>query len=327
MRILAVSLVLAALLYLGFALYGGLDRVAGILARLGLSGWLILLGCSLLNYLLRFLRWDYYLQNLGHTLPRGLHLGYYLAGFALTTSPGKAGETIRSLYLKAHQVPYTHSLASFFTERFLDVVVITLYATLIFRFDQQGHAVFILIVLIVLLLLLPLMQSNFPRQMFTWLGRHISAHRPAQLFTHIANLFHQARYLLSWDKLLIGLLLGALSWGVQGLAFYYLLWLNQVSLSPDTAIAIYALSLLAGALSFIPGGIGATEAVMSLLLIAHGVDKPTAVSLPIINRITTLWFAVVLGLLSNSWLSVQGIRVDHQQLDQPVEPQRESDQT
>jgi len=292
-----------------------------------LTGWLVLLGCSLVNYLLRFLRWDFYLRNLGHTLPRGLHFSYYLAGFALTTSPGKAGETIRSLYLKAHHVPYTHSLASFFTERFLDVVVITLYATLIFRFEQQDHPAFMLMVLVAVLLLLPLMQSSLPRQMLTWLARHITPRRLAELFAHIASLFHQARYLLSRDKLLVGLLLGALSWGVQGLAFYYLLWLSQVSLSLDTAIAIYALSLLAGALSFIPGGIGATEAVMSLLLIAHGVDKPTAVSLPIINRITTLWFAVILGLLSNSWLGVQGIRVDYQQLDQPVEPQREGDQT
>ena len=40
----------------------------------------------------------------------------------------------------------------------------------------------------------------------------------------------------------------------------------------------WIVSVLAGALSFIPGGLGSTEAVMGVLLLLVGVDTATAVA-------------------------------------------------
>ncbi len=304
---LALSLFLTAGIYLVLVISGRLDTFKQLLSQLGITGWFVLLSCSFSSYLLRFMRWEFYLNSLQHPLPRGLHFRYYLAGFALTTTPGKAGETIRSLYLKAHQVPFSHSLATFFTERFLDVIVITLLAMLSFP-TTNSYIGFITLVLLILFGLLPLMQSRLLLQLFLQLSNRFSGHRIGKLLQHLSDLLSHARALLTLHKLYTGLLLGSMAWVVQGFAFYYLLEVSDAAISVTTAVGIYALSLLAGALSFIPGGIGATEGVMSLLLMAHGVDKPTALSLPVINRITTLWFAVLLGLLSNGWLGLQGIK-------------------
>lgn len=306
MRLLAISLVLAAGVYLGFALIGGLQTLGHLINQLGFSGVAILLACSLANYLLRFVRWTFYLGALQHRLPGLRHLGYYLSGFALTTTPGKAGETIRSFYLKRHGVSYTDSLACFFVERFLDVVIITLLATLIFV-SHRDYQLFVILVLITLLLLLPLLQSTLPLRLFHSLAQKLANTRLATLLTHTATLLLQAHQLLLLRRLYPGLLLGALAWLVQGMAFYYLLQISGTTLSINAALGIYALSLLAGALSFIPGGIGATEGVMALLLLAHGVEREIAFSLPIINRITTLWFAVAVGLLANALLAWRGI--------------------
>jgi uncharacterized protein (TIRG00374 family) len=71
----------------------------------------------------------------------------------------------------------------------------------------------------------------------------------------------------------------------------------NIELALPTAIGIYAVSMLVGALSFIPGGLGSTEAVMVLLLKLTGVDATTALAITLIARVATLWFAVVLGLL------------------------------
>jgi uncharacterized protein (TIRG00374 family) len=62
------------------------------------------------------------------------------------------------------------------------------------------------------------------------------------------------------------------------------------------AVGIYAVSVLVGALSFIPGGLGSTEAVMGLMLGLVGADLTTAVSATLVCRLATLWFAVLLGL-------------------------------
>jgi uncharacterized protein (TIRG00374 family) len=66
------------------------------------------------------------------------------------------------------------------------------------------------------------------------------------------------------------------------------------------AILIYAATTVAGALSFLPGGLVVTEAAMTLLLVqaARGVDEPTAVAATLLIRLSTLWFAVVIGLIA-----------------------------
>jgi uncharacterized protein (TIRG00374 family) len=66
------------------------------------------------------------------------------------------------------------------------------------------------------------------------------------------------------------------------------------------ATLIYAVTTIAGALSFLPGGLLVTEATMTLFLVeaSRGVDQPTAVAATILTRLATLWVAVVLGLLA-----------------------------
>jgi uncharacterized protein (TIRG00374 family) len=50
-----------------------------------------------------------------------------------------------------------------------------------------------------------------------------------------------------------------------------------------------------GALSFLPGGLGSTEAVMTTLLVAHGFAVGNAVLVTLVCRLVTLWLAVLLG--------------------------------
>ena len=80
-----------------------------------------IVGVVLLGYGLRFLRWQVYLNALRHPLPWRPSLKIYLAGFALTTTPGKAGEALRGVLLKRWDVPYAHSFAALFSERLADL--------------------------------------------------------------------------------------------------------------------------------------------------------------------------------------------------------------
>ena len=55
--------------------------------------------------------------------------------------------------------------------------------------------------------------------------------------------------------------------------------------------------MLIGAISFLPGGLGGAEVTMTALLMLNGMDNGAAVAATLLIRLTTLWFAVVLGLL------------------------------
>jgi uncharacterized protein (TIRG00374 family) len=90
--------------------------------------------------------------------------------------------------------------------------------------------------------------------------------------------------------------LSLVAWFSEALAFWLLLRWLEADASLPFALFTYSFGVLAGALSFLPGGLGGTEAAMSSLLMWHGVDGPSAIAATVIIRITTLWFAVGLGI-------------------------------
>ncbi|MDH5571586.1 MAG: flippase-like domain-containing protein [Gammaproteobacteria bacterium] len=307
---MSLSLVLAAVFYLGYVIMAGYENLISAITTLGLSGCILILSSSFSSYYIRFLRWHYFIRRLGHHLPILLHFQYYLAGFALTTTPAKAGETIRSIYLKNHGINISHSLASFFCERFLDVIIVGLLATLtILDFDEYN--LFILIIILFLLILLGILRNKYLQHLFHHLATQTSCKTIKHALEYMAILLRNAHILLQLKPLSLGLISGAFAWAIQGIAFYYILFTLNIDITFTTAIAIYAISLLAGAISFIPGGIGATEAVMYLLLVQMGVDTTNALIIPLISRISTLWFAVFLGLFASLNLSLKKNTTNH----------------
>jgi uncharacterized protein (TIRG00374 family) len=308
-KLVIMSLMLAAALYLLVVMLTGYKQAINAFQAIGATGWLLLFSASFINYSLRYLRWQYYLKRAGWSLAHFLHFRYYLSAFALTTSPGKLGEIIRSVLLRPHGVPYHTSLACFFSERLLDLIVITIIALLgLLHFPD--YALYILLFILVLLAVLPFLRSKH------LLAKLVSQHHGmgnswvARLTGHLIHLLRNAHIFLSPAPLYNGLLIGMFAWSIQGFAFFFIVQTLGHDIGLTIALAIYAVSLLAGAASFIPGGIGSTELVMGLLLIASGTDQSIAITAPLISRLSTLWFAVVVGLLAASSLGLHRYQPD-----------------
>ena len=306
-RAIIISVMAAAALYLLAVISTGYEQAWQAITRMGWQGWSILLVCSFLSYLVRYARWQYFLRLAGWTLPHRLHLLYYLAGFALTTTPGKAGETIRSVLLHPHGVPYHTSLATFFSERLLDVLVIAILASLILITFSE-HLFYVLLAGLLLFSVLPILQSSVPDYVLNYLNAHVHRERLRHIIQHMVHLLRDAQHLLSSRPLYTGFTLGLLAWTIQGLAFYYILLHSGFETRLSLALGIYALSLLAGAVSMIPGGLGSTELAMGLLLAAAGAEQHAVLTIPVISRLGTLWFAVLLGFAAGGLLSLRGTR-------------------
>ena len=296
-RVIILSLILAAVLYLTVVVVTGFEQAISAFQSIGISGWLMLFTASLANYSLRYIRWQYYLRSAGLNLGHNLHFRYYLSAFALTTTPGKMGEIIRSVLLRPHGIPYHTSLACFFTERFLDLIVVAIIA-MFALLHFSDYNTFILIFIITLTGLLPVIRSKFILALLGNWQHKLGKTRLGHFLGHGIILLKNAHIFLAPKSLYTGLLIGLLAWSLQGFAFYFILHTLGYETSLTIALGIYAVSLLAGAASFIPGGIGSTELMMGLLLIVSGADKSIAITAPIISRLSTLWFAVVVGLLS-----------------------------
>lgn len=281
-------------LALATAAIGDFREVGRSMSQLGAGGWALILGLSLVNYGLRYLRWSLYLSHLGHQLRHRIHALYYIAGFALTTTPGKAGEAIRTVYLGRHAVAATDSLAAFFSERFMDIVTIVLLGLL--AAPILGEYWWLApVVGGIALLLLAIVHLRTPREALQnfWTARADGRLRRFAL-SSLRGADNASR-LLGGRLAVTGLGLGVIAWGAEGLALAIILDGLGVPVDVTLAIGIYAISVLAGAVSMFPGGLGSTETVMVLLLGSCGVPTSTAIAATLICRIATLWFAVALG--------------------------------
>ncbi len=308
-RNLSVFLLLTCILYFSLILFAKPEKIFAAFAQLSLLNWLSILSVSFTSYFLRFARWHYYLRYLQHQIPFMQHFLYYLSGYALTITPAKIGETIRSTYLARHAVPYTQSIAMFFTERFLDVVVIALISLFVLQpkltNGHNNYHYFILLSIFITVSFIPLLRQTFVTQFIEFLRSKISWQHLNSLLKHLGRLITTARELFALKPVYTGLFLGAIAWVIQGIAFYFILTTLNVDITLQLSLGIYAISLLAGALSFIPGGIGTTEAVMTLLLSLLGMDTATAIAAALISRLSTLWFAVSLGFIAATILSIK----------------------
>jgi glycosyltransferase 2 family protein len=295
-RPLILSVALAILIYLIFALFLDWQKSYEALRSLSGKAWLIILGLSLMNYGIRAVRWYGYMIHLGNRVPFLQNLFIYFAGFAFTTTPGKLGETIRSLYLKRYGVSYQHSLAAFFAERLVDVIAMILLSLCsLYAFSHYRVQVGVFVVAIIGVLL-----AIRSRRLQGWIADKcgdLSSKTLKNLAFQFISLVQAASSLLKNGPLSIGLVLGLVGWGAEGYAMHIILADLGYDVGRLVGVGVYSVAIIAGAVSFIPGGLGSTEAVMGGSLLLLGVDPGTAVAATLICRLVTLWFAIGLGLL------------------------------
>ena len=286
-KIFLFSLFFGFSVFLGLLLLMDLRHLKDSLAGFHWIFFILALLLALLNYLLRFLRWEYYLHCLKITIDKRRSFAIFFTGLALSITPGKVGEGIKSLLLKtSSETPIVNSLPILFSERLLDVLGVALLLSFGLQAFQGGFPIFLLsigtsIFLLLLFLKGPHLLSRVPapKRVKKWL----------MVFTESGGL------LLSLRNFVPMLLLTLLAWFSECFAFYLILKGFEISETLLYATFTYSLSTLAGAVTFLPGGLGATEASLFGLLLLRDIPKPLAVGSALLVRLATLWFAVLIG--------------------------------
>ena len=291
-RAVIISALLAAFGYLAVGLWSGWQNVALAIRDTGITGIGVALALSLVNYGLRFCRWHMYLGAMGQRVPAWTSLRIYLAGFALTTTPGKVGELLRSALLVQWAVPLKKSVAAFFSERLSDLLAIVLLALLGLAYHPRGQA-WIAVGAAGLAAALVVLSNQ---RLLGWFRRRVpGTNRASTALRHLTETLIEASRCNRPALLALATAASVVAWAAEGFAFHIVLDRMGDPIPLALAISIYAMAMLAGALSFMPGGLGGAEAVMVALLVWQGMDTGTAVAATLIIRLTTLWFAVVIG--------------------------------
>ncbi len=303
MRQFLIWLVIGIAVYMVAVAYGDFDKIRVSLAKIG-WWWIAILGLSTFNILLRFGRWQLYLKTLGHKVPAVRSLEYFVAGFAFTSTPAKAGEALRSVYLKREGVSYPDSLGALFVERLTDLIAVILFA-LAAAYPFEDYRWLVVLAGCATLSILPLVHSQLLRVQLTRLSDKIASSAIQKAIRHAIELITSSAALLRSGILYGGMALSMVAALAVCLMMYLVLMLLGAEISLPLAVGIYATGILVGALSFLPGGIGSAELVMIGLLVLAGVDKSTATAATLVCRIAALWYSIALGIIIVMRLELQ----------------------
>lgn len=299
LRRMIPGLLLGFLALIGLGLAGDLQQV-GLQIR-QFNGWMFLaaLGFTLFNYALRFLKWHFYIRQVGATqLPWPQSLRLFIAGFPLAVTPGKVGEALKAVWLRSQSgVPVARGISVVVAERISDgLAVLGLSSLGVIAYPQYwpGFA-------LILAGLLGIVVISQIRPAALWLldlGERIKPIR--KLVGGLREFYEGSFALFRPSATLLAVGLGAISWLGEGIGFYLLLL--GLGLPPSwelCSLAVFTLSFstIIGAVSALPGGLGAAEAsIAGMLALLGGIPAATASAATLLIRLATLWFGVGLGL-------------------------------
>lgn len=287
---------LGLLVLAGLVMTASPKELAESLRRFDLRLLPWVLGLSLINYVLRFVRWEAYLERLGVPLSRAKSLAVFLVGFLLSVTPGKAGELGKGwLVRELGGGPAMRVVPAVLAERVTDLLgVLVLIALGVLPFPG-GPWIAAVCLAAVAAAVLTLTWKRVADLAFRILGRLpvVGPRTPA-----LIGVYDHLRSLLSPGLLLVALLLSIVAWGAEGVGFYLVVREYAPGASFLAALFNYTGATVVGSLSMLPGGLGAAEASLTGLLHAQGLATADANLITLVIRGATLWFAVLLGLLA-----------------------------
>jgi uncharacterized protein (TIRG00374 family) len=312
---LVPGLVLGFIVLIGLALMGDLREVSQSLLRFRWEYFLVAIGFTLVNYALRFVKWHFYLGQIGiRNLSWRQSLRLFVAGFPLAVTPGKIGEALKGVWLnRMCKIPIGRGVSVVLAERISDGLAVMILSTLgVIAYPRFWPAFLAILGILVLIIILSQI-----RPVALWLlgiGEKLPL---VNRLAHGMREFYEGSFaLFRPGAVLLAVLLGAISWLGEGVGFYYILL--GLGATPSiqllaSAVFVLAFSTAVGAASALPGGLGAAEISIAGMLALVLWDSPAiATSATLLIRLATLWFGVALGLLTWSFspdlLGMQGER-------------------
>lgn len=290
--LIALVIAVAALSMIGDVRHLG-DRLVGF----GWQAFAAALALALANYAMRFVRWEIYLRSQGVRVPIASSAVVFGAGLSLSITPAKLGELVKSYLLREmHDVPAPRTAPIVVAERVTDLIALLLVAMIGVAAYGVDPTIVAISGAVIGTGLVLLAWQRPTRALIDLVTRPARLRRlRAPLHETLVGLGALCRPL----PLAVATAIAVPAWACECVGFAIVCnAFPGVHVELGLAMVIYAGTTIAGALSFLPGGLGVTEGAMTLALVegAAHLDRTTAVAATLLTRLATLWFAVAIGV-------------------------------
>ena len=295
---LILSLVFGLLVIAALAFVADLPQT---LTALEHFEWLYLpwvLALTLLNYSLRFVKWQWYLRLIGAHLPVERSLSIFASAMSMVMTPAKVGEFLKAYMLRVtDEVPMARSAPIILAERVSDGLAMIVLSIVGLAFYQAAWPVLAVLIAVMGGAALVVQSRSLSLRLIA-LGERLPL--VSRVSHSIHELYESSYVLFHWRIMLPSIGLGLISWSGECVAFY--LVLIGLGVAPSLTLLlqatfIFAFSTVVGAVSALPGGLGASDAsIGGLLILVVGLSREVAIAGTLLIRLCTLWFGVAIGL-------------------------------
>ncbi len=266
----------------------------------------VMMTLSFLNYIFRYFKWQYFLNSIDVHLSHRDSFSVFLAGFTLTTTPGKIGEAVKGYFVQAIDgTPVVKTIPIVISERVTDLLAIVLLALVSFTLGVNiGDQLLTVLILgsAVLGGALVLGSKTFYQKILT----KLTSIGPLKKFQNNLDIIEDTMTkTLSPKPMLVSTAISVPGWFMECLE----LWLLFAILSGGAmtlnllliATFVHATASIIGALTFSPGGVGTYEITSVFLIITLlSWSSTLAGAATILIRVVTLWFSVIVGFIALS---------------------------
>lgn len=294
---LILGLALGLLVYIVFVFLGDVEKVLAAGSTFPWHVFPVLLVLAFGNYLVRLARWNYYLRSLRIGLPAGGRAVVFFAGLVMSITPGKVGELLKAQYVRnIDGTPRRRTGSAVLAERITDLVgVLVLSSFGVFQL-QYGEVIFFACLVVILGGLAVAASRRLSLGIIAFASRipfvGERAHKLEEAYESVASLLRPG-------PLLLATIISVLAWGCECVGYFVVMnSFPGIELGLGHAVFIYAFATLVGAVTMLPGGLGITEGTMTGLMILLALPPGVAVAGTMITRFGTLWFAVLIGMVT-----------------------------
>jgi len=293
---LLISIAIGGGVYLFFIVYANFNQFLASLSEFSL--WLlpVILILSLVNFVLRFYKWNYYLNLIKVKINKLDSFYIFMSGLIMSVTPGKIGEFLKAYLVKEKtKIPMSKTSPVVVVERLTDSIAFILISLVGAYIFDYGMTITILITALLIFLIILL---TSPKLFLLVLHLLEKSKRLKKHIVKIENAYKNIQVLLKPGVMIKMTVLSIIAWLAECLGYYLILRNFGININFLWASFSYAFANIIGTVSMLPGGLGVTEGSLTLLLLEQGVSKTTSVATTFIVRVSTLWFSVLVGVIA-----------------------------
>jgi glycosyltransferase 2 family protein len=292
---LFVGIILGIIVIACLLLLADLKKVVHTITTMPVHLLLLAFLFTFCSYMLRLWKWNTFAKWSNFSIGWKDNAAIFFIGLMMSITPGKAGELLKSyLMQKKANIPYAESLPIVIYDRLTDLLaMIALIGIGLLVYPFGIPSLIVLVVLIILFFIL-IQRRAIVHRLIDWITKPSKLNR---FRVTLGRFYNQTLLFMRFRYLSFAFMVSFFAWLLECFSLYLIIQAIGVDVSFIASILTFSLGTLAGALSMIPGGLGAAEGSIAGLLIHFGVAGSVAVSISLVIRFVTLWFGVILGII------------------------------